>query len=238
MRSRGKNWVSAGSHVRALVIGGSLLTAAWSGQAAVAAEPAQIAAIVEAAEGTETELTAFSYVRVGDRIELGMRGRVVLGYLASCIQETARGGTLTVGLESGVVIGGEVERRRVECDGSNLKPTAAQEIEAGVTVLREIAPESNGVPHVDLTIYGTQPLVQLPAEARALTWKRLDRPEPSQTIENAQRMIDFSALGKQLTRGGLYAMEVSPSKRLVVRVHKAASSGATPLLGRLVPLGR
>lgn len=238
MRFRTERWARAGRSIGVLVAGGSLLSAAWNGHVASAAEPAQIAAIVEAAETTQPVLTAFSYVRVGDRLELGEHGSVVLGYLASCIQETARGGTLLVGIESGIVTDGVVERRRVECDGTNLRPTAAQEIEAGVTVLREIAPESNGVPHVDLTIYGTQPLVQLPTAAAALTWQRLDRPESSQTIESAQRVIDFSVLGKQLVRGGLYAMEVSPSNRLVVRVHKAASSGAIPMLSRLVPLDR
>ena len=80
-------------------------------------------AIVEEIDAAKANVTFMSYLERGSKIELGQRGRIVIGYLKSCLREEITGGHVLVGAESSKITGGTVERTRVECDGGGLNLT-------------------------------------------------------------------------------------------------------------------
>ena len=64
---------------------------------AASAQSAVPAALVEDVSAGVTGVEAFDYVSAGKQIQLGGSGKLVLGYLNSCQEETIVGGTVTVG---------------------------------------------------------------------------------------------------------------------------------------------
>ena len=93
-------------------------------------------AIVEEVSGTVGGIELLQYVDSGRAIKLGATGMVVLGYLNSCVRETIKGGSVTVGREKSTVLGGKVSRERVECDGGNMRLTPEQRSKSSVVVFR------------------------------------------------------------------------------------------------------
>lgn len=76
---------------------------------------AQPSALVEDIEAAGSELSFMDYVEPGDVVTLAAGEQLVLGYFASCIQETITGGTVTIGMKASTVAGGTV--RKVEPAG-------------------------------------------------------------------------------------------------------------------------
>ena len=74
-------------------------------------------AIVEEIEADRSKAVFMDLLGTGHTIELGTKGRLVLGYLNSCLREVIDGGTVTIGREKSTVKGGKIKRERVECDG-------------------------------------------------------------------------------------------------------------------------
>ena len=63
----------------------------------------QPVAIVEAVRAPAAGVQVFDYLRPGRVVRLGESGRLVLGYLRSCLRETITGGEVVVGtMESAV----------------------------------------------------------------------------------------------------------------------------------------
>ena len=85
----------------ASIIASAILTAsglAWAGS---------VVAIVEEIEADRADVAFMDYLGTGRTIVLGKQGRLVLGYLKSCLREVITGGTVTVGVEKSVVKGGK-----------------------------------------------------------------------------------------------------------------------------------
>ncbi len=70
----------------------------------------KIVAIVEEIESVNAKLPYMDGVTPGTVIDLARNERLVLGYLASCIDETITGGSVVVGTTQSVVNGGTVSR--------------------------------------------------------------------------------------------------------------------------------
>lgn len=197
-----------------------------------AAEPGEPTALVTEVTDVEPSPGLFSFARVGDKFTLGQGGRLTLGYLASCIEETVIGGNLTIGESQSIVRGGHVDRRKVECDSNGLVLTETQLAEGGVTVFREGQPA--GSLEVDLTIHGTKPLVTLPPGAKQLLWRRLDQPGPMKSAQSKNGVVDFAERDDELVRGGLYSFDTVDGNRVIVRVHRTSAGHGVPTLSRLV----
>src|SRR5437899_10084904 len=76
-------------------------------------------AVVEDVQGKVTGAEFMDYVAPGAVIKIGPAGKVVLGYMKSCWQETITGvGTVIVGTEESMVHLSEVKAGKVECDSS------------------------------------------------------------------------------------------------------------------------
>ena len=78
-------------------------------------------ALVEDVRGNTVGVEFMDYVSAGKVIKLRPQDSIVLGYLTSCWHETITGGIVTVGSEQSDVQGGKVARRKVKCDGGELK---------------------------------------------------------------------------------------------------------------------
>src|ERR1700753_1633004 len=76
-------------------------------------------AVVEDVKSKVTGAEFMDYVVPGQVIKLGPGGKIVLGYMKSCWQETSTGvGTVSVGAEESAVHLAEFTANRVPCDSS------------------------------------------------------------------------------------------------------------------------
>jgi hypothetical protein len=112
----------------------------------------QPVAIIEAIQANGTSLQFMDFVELGQIIELGATGTLVLGYFRSCWQEEISGGTIRIGEDESVVENGQVKRTRVECDGGRLMNGADDNADgvyilgrASVTLGAIEQPESRGL---------------------------------------------------------------------------------------------
>ena len=77
--------------------------------ASAAAGPIEVA-LVESMSGNTSTVGYMDYLKPGQVIRLGARDTLVLTYMSSCVRETIRGGTVTIGTDSSDVQSGEVVR--------------------------------------------------------------------------------------------------------------------------------
>ena len=125
----------------------------------VAVSAAEPAAIIQSVQGSGTSLEAMEIIERGRVFDLGADGRLVLGYLRSCIHEEITGGRVTVGARRSVVEGGRISRRRVECDGGAFDLTPAQAGKSSALIFRH---PPNGLRRV--VIHRTNPMTDVPGE--------------------------------------------------------------------------
>jgi hypothetical protein len=200
---------------------------------AMAGDPAsaELAAIVEDAPAG-APVALFEFLPEGHAFELAQGERIVIGYLASCRQETIEGGPVQIGNRRSVVADGLVGHRVVPCDSGGLELTADEAGGSGVFLVRRV--DSPG-PEPDLAIHSTRPLF-IGVEGSDVTIERLDRPGWQLTLPVADGRADFISPGKateELARGALYRATAGGSK-IIFRIDKLARSEAATL-SRLVP---
>jgi len=108
-------------------LGLSMLTAAVAVLIAspILAAPVEVA-VVESLTGNTATVEHMDYLRPGQIIRLGPRDTLVLTYMASCVRETIRGGTVTIGTEKSDVQSGEVVRAKGECGAGKIVLTGTQ----------------------------------------------------------------------------------------------------------------
>ena len=105
----------------------SMLAAAGAVMIASTATAAPVeVALVESLTGNTSTVEYMDYLRPGQIIRLGPRDTLVLTYMTSCVRETIRGGTVTIGTEASTVQSGEVVRVSGECGGGKIVLTGAQ----------------------------------------------------------------------------------------------------------------
>lgn len=200
---------------------------------AIAGGPAfaGLTAIVEDAPAG-APVALFEFLPEGHTFELAQGERIVIGYLASCRQETIEGGAVKIGSRRSVVAEGLIGHRVVPCDSGGLELTADEAGGSGVFLVRRV--DSPG-PEPDLTIHSTRPLF-IGAKGPDVTIERLDRPGWKLTLPVVAGRADSGAAGEatgELTRGALYRATAGGSK-VVFRIDKLARREATTL-SRLVP---
>jgi hypothetical protein len=198
------------------------------GQTASAGSPV---AIVEDVSESVSGIEFMEYVESGRNIKLGAKGMLILGYLRSCVRETINGGSVTVGKEQSTIQGGKVSRERVECDGGKLQLTLEQASKSAVVVFRKAPRAKKAKPAHKL--YGTAPLIRAQKGVREISIQRIDRPGKSIRYAVVNRIVDLAAKGENLERRGVYRVR-SGKRQVVVRIDANATSGAGPLVGRLI----
>ncbi|MGE0253085.1 MAG: hypothetical protein AB7N54_00695 [Alphaproteobacteria bacterium] len=225
--------------MKPIVINGlaSALLAMATAGAAAAASPA---AVVEEVADKSADVEEMEFVAAGQVIRLAAGGRLVLGYLASCVREEITGGTVTIGENESTVAGGKVERGKTPCAGTQLALSDRQTRSSGVVVFRAppTAAKPAATPEPAYTLYGTAPLVEL-GTAGTLVLERLDTPGERQEIAIPEAGLrrgafyDFAATDTALAAGGLYRARFG-TREVVFKVDPLAKAGKSPLVGRLL----
>ena len=199
---------------------------------AIAASPV---AIVEEIEAAKAKVTFMSYLEQGKKIELGPRGRIVIGYLKSCLREEITGGQVLVGAERSKVTDGTVKRTRVECDGGKLILTPEEAGKGAVIVFRKPPPPPAGGPvSAAHKVFSLQPFFRLNQAARVVSIRRLDLPEKSISLPVTNGTADMATKGGMLHRGGIYSASAG-SRKIIFKIDSRAKSGGS-ILSRLVIL--
>jgi hypothetical protein len=198
------------------------------------AQSAAPAALVEDVSPGVTGVEAFDYVPAGKEIQLGSAGKLVLGYLASCVEETILGGAVTVGAEQSTVAGGAVQRKTIACAGQPMQLTAEQSGKSGGLVFRR-PPSTNTVPGPAADrprlIPGSGPVISLPKPGR-VTIARVDAKAPPVTLDLPAKPVDLGKRGVQLAPGGTYRASYGASA--VLFEVDARSTGESSPLARLI----
>jgi hypothetical protein len=206
------------------------LAAVPAADAAEGERPGPPVAIVEDVAGAGG-VARLDLLREGHVIDLGGDGRVVLGYLRSCRQDSVTGGRVVVEAQASRVEGGALVRRRVECDAAGLLGAAAPAPSS-----RPAPPEARApaAAEPDIVLFGRSPIVVLPSPG-TLVIERLDFASAPVRIEAAGDRIDLADHGVALGANGLYRATAGAAGALF-RVDILAESGRAPAAGRLLPL--
>jgi hypothetical protein len=189
----------------------------------------QYVAVVEDLSG----LAGFSRLDLlapGQQIDLGENGRIVLGFLDSCWEDSVTGGRIVVEARRSRVEGGDVVRRRVECDPSGL----AKLVSTGSFQQRAIVPiPGDELPEPDVVLFGRSPVVLSGGADRVLIIERLDVPDPPLQLEIATGRIDFLDRKIELEPRGLYRFATNGAS-IVAQIDELAEAGPSPIVGRLL----
>jgi len=196
------------------------------------------AAVVEDVQGKVTGAEFMDYVVPGQVIKLGPGGKIVLGYMKSCWQETISGvGTVIVGTEQSAVHLAEFKADKVACDPSQSQRIGKELGESAATVVRSLKDERALPP---LVLHGRSPIVSIPERGK-LVVERLDVKGERYEVDlaNAQptgrRFYDLARSNIALAPGGAYSIRLN-SKFVAFVVDPDAVPGAGPVIGRLVTL--
>ena len=184
-------------------------------------------AIVEEISPSVPGLQRLDLVSAGRVAELGADGRMVLGYLKSCWQDSIAGGRAIVEPLKSLVEKGLLARRRVECDAAGLARMTSDASARGGSAL-----SASALPEPDINLYGLSPIV-ISAETGSLVIERLDGPAPPVKIELAEKKIDLQEKNVALSASGLYRF-TRGNTALIVRIDGFAEAGRAPAAGRLV----
>lgn len=202
---------------------------------ALAAAP--VAIVEQISDGTAgvERLEAFDFVAEGDDIELGSSGKIALGYLESCVREEISGGKVTIGTLQSNVVGGQVSRTRLNCDGQHLSLAANESMQSGVIAFRDIGKPAQP----PLTVYSPSPLFKL-SGAGKLVVKRIDLVGERHTLRLQEKaggtqVVDFASEGIALAPGATYMASFS-GRTITFRVDGSADIGNRAPLQRMVPL--
>ncbi|MEQ8440948.1 MAG: hypothetical protein RIM33_10050 [Alphaproteobacteria bacterium] len=193
-------------------------------------------AMVEDITSIRDDVQLMDYLTPGQEITLSGDETIVIGYFASCLQETVTGGTVTVGEYESSVDGGTVATERgFDCDDQVITYTLAQQQEAGTTALRAGTPCDQIVP--DIVIYDTSPLIRLSDGGSAIAYRDLcaEAGQEMQTLDAEQGIVDFRAQGLSLTPEHLYLLQ-SGDREVLVLISALAEPDTPSLLARYVPL--
>src|SRR6516225_6510347 len=134
-----------------------------------AAEPV---AMVEEVAGTSAGVNMMDYLATGTILHLGPSDNLVVDYFRSCVRETIKGGTVTIGIDRSTVSGGQLRSQTVDCDGGQLHLSATESGQAGVVAFRGL----HAVP--SRTLFGQSPVFELAGGAGKLVVDRMDKQAP------------------------------------------------------------
>ena len=201
----------------------------------------QPVAIVEDIRSPTSDVETFQYLRAGKNIDLGRTGRITIGYLKSCFQETITGGQVVVGQQMSKVEGGSVKRVRVECNGGRSNLSAGQAGKSGVMVFRGIGdkekPGDAGAEKPGdvqpIRVYSASPFFLLSDRVGVVVIKRLDAPGDLIVLGVNGKTLDLAKKGKRLSPGAKYQVSAGDRTQIFEVVRNEPRDGGA-LIGRLV----
>ena len=193
-------------------------------------------AIIEDINASGNTLSFMDYVNEGQIIKLGSTGKLVIGYLNSCLRETITGGTVTVGAHQSNVSKGQLLREDVECDGGNAKLSGQQAATSGALAFRGTKKSKIGVRKPDLTIFGASPVIRLQQSNANITIERMDQQSKPYVYQLKGKHIDLADKNISLSLGGVYRVAIDGGNSKTFKVDKYAKMGKISIVSRLIDL--
>jgi hypothetical protein len=191
--------------------------------------------MVEEVAGTSAGVNMMDYLATGTILHLGPSDNLVVDYFRSCVRETIKGGTVTIGIDRSTVSGGQLRSQTVDCDGGQLHLSATESGQAGVVAFRGL----HAVP--SRTLFGQSPVFELAGGAGKLVVDRMDKQAPRLEIDvQANELVhgtfyDFATHDRRLAPGGIYRASIR-GRSVTFKISPSARAGATALAGRLIQL--
>ena len=114
--------------------------------------------------------------------------------------------------------------------------------QSAATTFRNLTPGQRAAPSPPppLTLYGLSPLVEVKGDG-TLVIERIDAQGERYTVPIKGsalvrgKFYDFAKAKKSLTAGGTYAASLG-ARRIIFKIDPNATSGSTPIIGRLLRL--
>ena len=192
---------------------------------------AEPVALIEDISAQHGEFQIMDFLDLGTKIELKTGETMVLGYLNSCIQETIRGGTITVGEARSVIVGGQVKRKLLTCEGNTkTSVTRSKKGDAGAVVFRN--KNIAETPKAEHDVYGLSPLIYLTVKANEVYLTRIDGKGKSYKIAVKNGIADLAQNGIKLRRNVSYRLKAG--KRTTTFKVSAKARRKVAVLSRLL----
>jgi len=192
---------------------------------------AEPVALIEDISAQRENLQVMDFLDLGTKIELKTNETMVLGYLNSCIQETIRGGIVTVGEAKSVIVGGQVARKLLTCEGNTkTSVTRSKKGDAGAVVFRNKNIAKTAKAEHD--VYGLSPLIYLTVRANEVYLTRMDGKGKSYKIAVKNDIVDLAQKGIKLRRNMSYRLKAG--KRTTTFKVSAKARRKVSALGRLL----
>ena len=205
-----------------------LLSIALTPVSWVQAEPV---ALIENISGQNGKFQIMDFLDPGIKIQLKPDGLLVLGYLNSCIQESIRGGSVTVGKLESIIVDGQVERKQLTCEGTTKAlVTRTKKRDAGAVVFRN--KKNSKKVETEHEVYGLSPLIYLTVVSDEILLTRMGSEEERYKLAVTNGMVDLAQKGIKLHRNSNYLLEAGTRTRTFKVSAKARRK--VPLLSRLL----
>ena len=192
---------------------------------------AEPVALIEDISAQRENLQVMDFLDLGTKIELKTGETMVLGYLNSCIQETIRGGTVTVGEAKSVIVGGQVARKLLTCEGNTkTSVTRSKKGDAGAVVFRNKNIAKTAKAEHD--VYGLSPLIYFTVRTNEVYLTRMDGKGKSYKIAVKNDIVDLAQKGIKLRRNVSYRLKAG--KRTTTFRVSAKARRKVAVLSRLL----
>ena len=203
---------------------------AVSGLALSSAARAEPVVVIEDISVQRDDFQPMDFLDTGAKIELKASETLQLGYLTSCVQEFISGGIVTVGEKQSSVVGGQVTRKLLACEGGAKVAGAGKKRAAGAVVFR--AKKGAKTARANHEIFGLSPLIRLTTAASEVYIARMDGRGESYKIAVENGFADLAKAGIKLKRNVSYRLEAG-DRTTTFRVSAKATQKAA-LLSRLL----
>lgn len=200
------------------------------GSIAAASQPV---AIIEDITTPASKFEVMDFVTQGQVIHLGKSGKIVLGYMKPCIQETITGGTVIIKKDRSEVQGGQLIREDVACSGAQTKLDGQVAGKSGAMAFRSARV---GLAEPDTVIMGTSPVFIFDKPPSHITITRMDRRGETYRLTVNARYLDTSKKQLHLQRTGIYKVESSGNAFKTFKIDSNASDHPVAIFNRMVRL--
>ena len=209
----------------------TLLSALIVTSVSASSTQAEPVALIEDISAQRKNFQIMDFLDVGTKIVLKADETLKLGYLNSCIQESIRGGTITVGEAKSLVVGGQVTRKLLTCEGnSKVSATRNKKGDVGAVVFR--SKKNANTAKAEHDVYGLSPLIYLTVKANEVYLTRMDGKGKSYKIAVKNDIVDLAQQGIKLRRNVSYRLKAG--KRTTTFKVSAKARRKVSVLGRLL----
>ena len=184
----------------------TLLSALIVTSVSASSTQAEPVALIEDISAQRENFQIMDFLDVGTKIVLKADDTLKLGYLTSCIQESILGGTITVGKAKSVIVGGQVTRSLLTCEGNTkVSATKNKKRDAGAVVFRN--KKNAKTTKAEHEVSGLRPLIYLPVTSNDVYLSILSFKVKSYKFTVKNDIVDLAQNNIKLRRNVTYRLK-------------------------------